>query len=220
MKKGIIINNISNLYFIEDEENEKIYECNARGKLKTDEIVPTVGDNVEFEVVNGETGIITKVLERNTYIKRPKIANLTQILFVISAKSPKPDLLLLDKQLAFAEYNRIKPIIILNKTDLDNVDEIYKTYSDIGYTVIKTNFKDEKSLIEIEEYLINNISAFSGNSGVGKSTLINRILKKDMTKQGDISSKNQRGKNTTTNTKMYKIDKASYIADTPRIFYI
>ena len=102
--QGIIIENISNLYRIKAEN--KIYEANARGKLKKEEIVPVVGDKVEIEIIDGEKNkaVIEEIRTRETYIKRPKMSNINQIILVVSSKNPKPDLLLLDKQLAYAEY--------------------------------------------------------------------------------------------------------------------
>ena len=157
------------------------------------------------------------------------MSNITQLVLVVSSKNPKPDLLLLDKQLAFAEYLGIKPIIVLNKTDLDKKKEFEKikeVYQNIGYTVIETIAKDlsiesEKNNIyltgiqELEKHLKGNINAFSGNSGVGKSTLINAIFKDTITQEGEISQRNKKGKNTTTSTRLYEIDENTYIADTP-----
>ena len=218
MLQGIIINCISNLYKVE-LENNTIYTCIPRGKLKQEGLIPVVGDYVEIEIDSEEkkTGSIEKVLERKNYIKRPKMANLTQIILVLSMKMPKPDLLLLDKQLAFLEFLKIKPVICLNKIDLvkqEEIEEIEKIYSNIGYDVIKTEAKAGK--IEfIKEKLKGNITAFAGNSGVGKSTLINSIFASNITEEGLISIKNKKGKNTTTNIKLYKIDKDTYVADTP-----
>lgn len=216
--QGLIIENISNLYKIKTEKN--IYEATPRGKLKKEDISPAVGDNVKIEITDEEKkqAVIEEILPRTTYIKRPKISNITQIILVISSKNPKPDLLLLDKQLAFAEYLKINPIIVLNKTDLDKkqeFEEIAKIYKKIGYTVIKTEAKNLKGINELKKYLKNNINAFSGNSGVGKSTLINAIFKNEMTQEGEISKRNKRGKNTTTSIKLYEIDENTYIADTP-----
>ncbi len=218
MQKGIVTSNISDLYKV--ETNNIVYNCNARGKFKAGEISPVAGDLVEVDITdeNKKVGVIEKILERKNYIKRPKMANLTQIILVVSMKLPKPDLLLLDKQLVYAEYMDIKPIICLNKIDLEDeekIEYIYNLYSKIGYTVIKTDAKNNVGVDQIKKYLQNNITAFSGNSGVGKSTLINSILGKQIAEEGNISSKNKRGKNTTTQVLLYKIGENSYIADTP-----
>lgn len=216
--QGIIIENIANLYKIKADEN--IYEANARGKFKKEDIVPIVGDKVEIEILDRENkkAVINEIMPRTTYVKRPKISNITQIILVVSSKNPKPDLLLLDKQLAFAEYLKIKPIIILNKTDLDKkheFDKIKSIYTKIGYTVIETVAKGNEGIEELKQSLKENINAFSGNSGVGKSTLINAIFQNSITQEGEISERNKKGKNTTTSIKLYEIDNNTYIADTP-----
>ena len=218
MQKGIITSNISNLYKV--EINNKIYECNARGKFKNNEISPVAGDLVEIEIIDEEKklGIINKIEERKNYLKRPKMANLSQIILVVSMKLPNPDLLLLDKQLVYAEYNKIKPIICLNKIDLEEeetIDYIARIYKNIGYEVIKTDAKNAVGVDKLKEKLKNNITAFSGNSGVGKSTLINKIFNEKLTEEGILSKKNKRRKNTTTQVTLYKIEENSYIADTP-----
>ena len=227
--QGLIIENISNLYKIKTKKGT--YEANARGKFKKEEITPVVGDKVEIQILDEENkkAVIEKIQERTTYIKRPKMSNITQLVLVVSSKNPKPDLLLLDKQLAFVEFLGIKAIIVLNKTDLDKKKEFEKikeVYQNIGYTEIETIAKDledkpEKSEIRsigihnLEKNLKGNINAFSGNSGVGKSTLINAIFKDTITQEGEISQRNKKGKNTTTSTKLYEIDENTYIADTP-----
>ena len=230
--QGLIVENISNLYKIKVQN--KIYEANARGKFKKEEITPVVGDKVEIQILDEENkkAVIEEIQQRTTYIKRPKMSNITQLVLVVSSKNPKPDLLLLDKQLAFAEYLGIKPIIILNKIDLDKKKEFEKikeTYQNIGYTVIETiakelenaedisskNITSSTGIQELEKNLKGNINAFSGNSGVGKSTLINAIFNDTITQEGEISQRNKKGKNTTTSTKLYEIDENTYIADTP-----
>ena len=168
---GKIIENISNLYKV--EVNREIYEATARGKFKNENQTPVVGDNVEIDITDKEKhiAVIEKIIPRKVYIKRPKLANITQIVFVLSSNHPKPDLLLLDKQLAFAEFLGIKSVIVLNKIDLDQKEEFKKIkaiYEKIGYPVIETTAKEKKGIDALIKILKNNINAFSGNSGVGK----------------------------------------------------
>lgn len=171
MLEGVIVSNISNIYMV--EACGQIYECNARGKFKNIDIAPVVGDKVSIEIVdqNKNTAIISEISERNNYIKRPKMANLTKLVLVISAKQPKPDLLMLDKQIAFAEFLNLDICIVINKIDLEKeekIREIQKIYTDIGYEVIVTNAKIGEGADKVHKQLLNNISAFSGNSGVRK----------------------------------------------------
>ena len=221
------------MYKIKKEEKE--YNAYARGKLKNIEITPLVGDIVEFSVLNEEEiknsynneiknniynstkidAVIEKILPRKNELKRPKVANIDQIVFILSAKHPKPDLLMLDKQLAYAEFVNIKPIIIINKMDLANCEEIQKLYTKIGYKTIISSAKEAIGIEEIKKILKNKTSVFSGNSGVGKSSIINAIYGYNKTEEGEISKKNKKGKNTTTDTKLYEIEENTFIADTP-----
>lgn len=214
--QGIIIGNISNTYKIKTESQE--YEAYARGKFKNEEITPLVGDKVEIEITDKEKkiAVIEQILPRKNEIKRPKMANIDQIIFIISTKNPKPDLLMLDKQLAYVEKLKIEPIILINKIDLqDTYKVIQELYTKIGYKVIVTSAKQEIGIDEVKQLLKDKISVFSGNSGVGKSSIINAIFGGNKTQEGEISHKNKKGKNTTTDTKLYELDENTYIADTP-----
>ena len=134
--KGIIIENKSNLYKVASIEKENegiIYESKVRGKLKQEKISPVVGDYIDFSILpkeeEKEQAVIEKILPRDIFIKRPKIANVTQMILVLSSNKPKPDLIMLDKQLAFAEYIGVNVVIILNKVDLDEENGI-ENYSE------------------------------------------------------------------------------------------
>ena len=214
--QGIIIGNISNIYKIKTET--KIYDAFARGKFKNEEITPLVGDRVEIEITDEDKqmAIIEQILPRKNEIKRPKMANIDQIIFIISTKNPKPDLLMLDKQLAYVQKLKIDPIIIINKIDLkDTYKQIQELYTRIGYKTIVTSAKQGIGIDEVIQSLKNKISVFSGNSGVGKSSIINALFGGNKTQEGEISKKNKKGKNTTTDTKLYELEENTYIADTP-----
>ena len=214
--QGIIIGNISNTYKIKTEN--EIYEAYARGKFKNEEITPLVGDKVEIQITDetNNSAIIEQILTRKNEIKRPKMANIDQIIFIVSTKNPKPDLLMLDKQLAYVEKLGIEPIIIINKIDLqDTYKQIQELYTNIGYKTIVTSAKQNQGIDEVKQILKNKISVFSGNSGVGKSSIINALFGGDKTQEGEISKKNKKGKNTTTDTKLYELEEYTYIADTP-----
>lgn len=173
--QGIILKNVSNKYFVEEVEKKQIYECYARGKFKKEEIKPVVGDRVIFETTEHKEGVINEILPRDSYIKRPKIANISQMILVLSMDMPKPDLLMLDKQLAFSEYEHIKPMIILNKIDLGKEKEynkIKQIYQQIGYPVLLTKADIQDNTDSLYQYLKDEISAFSGNSGVRQVNLV------------------------------------------------
>ena len=217
--QGLIIENVSNLYKIKADVDGNIYDATARGKFKQEGVTPLVGDIVDFDVLKDKNeieAVINEIKPRTTELKRPKVANITQILFMISTKHPKPDLLMLDKQLAYAEYLGIEPAIIINKIDLaDTYKEIVNIYTKAGYKIIATNAKDSIGTDRVKQLLKGKISALSGNSGVGKSTTINAIFGTDLSLEGEISHKNKKGKNTTTSVKLYEIDDNSYVVDTP-----
>lgn len=216
--QGLIIENIANLYQVKTKQG--IHEASARGKFKKEEISPVVGDIVTIEITDEikKKAVINEIMPRINYSKRPKLSNLTQLILVVASRDPKPDLLMLDKQLVYAEFLKVNPIIVLNKIDLDKNNqwkEIGEIYRSIGYTVIQTEAKNNKGIQEVREILKNHMTAFSGNSGVGKSTLINAIFEENMTQEGEVSKRNKRGKNTTTAIKLYEIDEKTYLADTP-----
>ncbi len=124
------------------------------------ELKPTVGDDVEFDE---KEAVINSVLDRISYMKRPKVSNISQIIFVVSPKMPNPNFLVLDKELIYAEFLKIKPIIVINKIDLDEkvADEICSLYKSIGYQVLKTNCMLGQGIDELEKILKNNTSAFA-----------------------------------------------------------
>lgn len=207
--KGIVIKINSDLYKVDIGTN--IIDCKAKGLLKFKNSKIIVGDSVEVNNL-----IIEKVYPRKNEFIRPPIANIDQLLIVVSAKNPKPDLELLDKQLIMAEKNNVFPIICINKIDLtENYSDIIKTYEQIGYQVLTTDAKNGVGIEKLAVILNNKVTAFTGNSGVGKSALTNNIFKDKISEEGETSKKLEKGKHTTKFVELYKIADNTYIADTP-----
>ena len=207
--KGIVVKINSNLYKVDTGLDTKDYKAKGLFKFKKTNIL--VGDKVE---VNGE--VIEKVYPRVNEFIRPPIANIEQLIIVVATTNPKPDLELLDKQLIMAEKNNVMPIICINKIDLsDYYEDIIKTYEKIGYQVITTDAKNAVGIEKLAVLLQNKITAFTGNSGVGKSALTNNIFKETISEEGETSEKLEKGKHTTKFVELYKIGNNAYIADTP-----
>ena len=210
--RGIVTRIQSNLYTVKLED-KKVIECTAKGLLKYKKMSILVGDMVE---VNTNNNVIEKVLPRKNEFIRPPIANVDQRIIVVAATNPTPDLMLLDKQLVMAEKNGVEPVICINKIDLEaDYSEIIEVYENIGYQVITTTAKNGIGIDKIARILGNKITAFSGNSGVGKSALTNNIFNEEVSKEGETSDKLKKGKHTTKHVELFDFSENSYIADTP-----
>ena len=205
---GIIIKCLGGLYTVESPDG--IFECKARGVFRARGISPAVGDSV---TVSG--GVITEIGERRNYLIRPPLANLDQILFVVSTVSPAPNFLILDKFIAIAEYKGIEPVVVITKTDLGDGRAVREVYDSIGVKTVEIDYSDEESVQRVRELLNGKISAFTGNSGAGKSTLLNAVDPTLNIATGEISKKLGRGRHTTRHAELYKLTGGGYIADTP-----
>lgn len=210
MKQGIIIKNISNQYDCLVEE--KVLVCTPRGKFRHSKLTPLVGDKV---LVDPEKKLITDILERKNELKRPSVANVDIALIITSTKEPDISLNLLDKQIVNIEKNNITPVIVFTKLDLLNseqlkdVKNIMRYYKNIGYKVL-TN----KNLFKLKLLLKKKIVVLTGQTGAGKSSLINKLDKSKNVKTSPISKALGRGVHTTRNTEIYEV-KNIYIVDTP-----
>lgn len=207
-KSGIILKCLGGLYTVESPDG--IYECKARGVFRSKGISPSVGDNV---IVSG--GVISEIEKRKNFIIRPPLANIDQIIFIVSTASPAPNFLLLDKFIAIAEYKGIEPVVIITKVDLADSAEIREIYEKIGIKVFIVDYSDDSSVDEVRKLLSGKISAFTGNSGAGKSTLLNAVDPTLDIPTGEISKKLGRGRHTTRHAELYKLKDGGYIADTP-----
>lgn len=205
---GIITKCLGGLYTVESPDG--IYECKARGIFRNRGISPCAGDRVELR-----NGVITEIAERKNCIIRPPLANLDQLIFIVSTCSPSPNFLLLDKFIAIAEYKGITPVIVVTKTDLGDSRDICEIYGRIGIDVYIADYSAYASVEAVRKLLYGKISAFTGNSGVGKSTLLNAVDPTLNIPTAGISEKLGRGRHTTRHAELYKLDEGGYIADTP-----
>lgn len=208
VQSGIITKCLGGLYTVESPDG--IFSCKARGVFRSKGITPCVGDSVEFQ-----NEVITAVINRRNCIIRPPLANLDQLVFIVSTCSPAPNYLLLDKFIAIAEYKGIKPIIAITKTDLGSSSEISGIYRSTGIDVLEINYGSDSSIDTIRNILAGKISAFTGNSGAGKSTLLNAVDPSLNIPTAEISKKLGRGRHTTRHAELYKLNTGGYIADTP-----
>lgn len=208
VKSGIITKCLGGLYTVESPDG--IFSCKARGVFRSKGISPCVGDSVEFQ-----DEVITAVAERRNCIIRPPLANLDQLIFIVSTCDPAPNYLLLDKFIAIAEYKGIKPVVAVTKTDLGNSSDITDIYGKIGIDVIEIDYSDKSTIDAVKNILTGKISAFTGNSGAGKSTLLNAVDPTLDIPTAEISKKLGRGRHTTRHAELYKLETGGYIADTP-----
>lgn len=211
--EGLLLKAVGGLYTAETESG--VFECKARGIFRKQNISPCVGDRVILTDIDGCTAVVDKILPRKNNIIRPPLANLDCMVFVISTCEPAPNLTLLDKFLAIAEYKGIKGIIAVTKIDLQKNSSFADIYKNSGAELIEIDYENTDSYVKLYDLLSGKVSAFTGNTGVGKSTLLNHISSNLEIKTGEISKKLGRGRHTTRSVELYKLDNGGYIADTP-----
>ena len=192
-----------------------LYECRARGLFRKNGVSPLVGDWVEIEEAGEEKGYVTRILDRKNSLIRPPLANLDQLFLVVSVADPQPNLLVLDKLIAIAEHKKIEPFLIVTKTDLGEWETLAALYEKAGFQVFCTGLDQDSDLAMLRRSMEGKISAFCGNSGVGKSSLLNRIDSRLDLSTAQISQKLGRGRHTTRHVQLYPVSGGGYIADTP-----
>ncbi len=212
--QGRIIKGIGGFYYVDTADG--LFECRARGVFRKEKITPLVGDMVKIGIdeVSG-TGCINEILPRKNELIRPSVSNVTQMAVVVATANPKPNLYLLDKLLAAAELAELEPIICWNKTDLDEGETVAELYRNAGFVSLQLSAETGWNLDVLQEKLRNQVTVFAGNSGVGKSSLINRILGKEAFETGEVSNRVERGKHTTRHSELVHLTEGGYLIDTP-----
>lgn len=218
MAEGKIIKALSGFYYVLHEEG--ITQCRGRGVFRKNGITPLVGDYVSFEAENEYEGYIMDIKNRKNELVRPPISNVDQAILVFSAVEPMFSPVLLDRFLVLIESNQITPVICITKIDLldeslyQTINKFRKDYEEIGYEVVFTSSKTKDGIEKLMPFLRDKISVFAGQSGVGKSSLLNALLPELSLKTNDISNHLGRGKHTTRHVELIRFE-TGLVADTP-----
>lgn len=211
--EGTIIKALSGFYYVSSEE--QVYECKARGKFRLDGTSPLVGDKVSFAIDTNGKGFIDNVFDRKNSFIRPAVANIDALVFVAANTNPVTDPFLIDRVSVIAEEADCDLIVCINKTDIDPADELYAIYTGAGFETLRTSTVTGEGIPELKAALKGKICAFTGNSGVGKSSILNSIVPEFNIEVAAVSNKLGRGKHTTRHVEIYDIGDDTFIADTP-----
>ncbi|MGY0692341.1 ribosome small subunit-dependent GTPase A [Virgibacillus sp. FSP13] len=218
MADGRIIKALSGFYYVQAED--KVYQCRGRGVFRNKNITPLVGDFVSFDKSNPNEGYIQEIKSRENELIRPPIANIDQAIIVSSAIMPDFNSLLLDRFLVLIEAKRIEPVIFITKMDAiageekERIESYQKHYQQIGYSVELLSAKQPEALSNLIDYFAKKVTVIAGQSGVGKSSLLNALKPSLLLKTADISKSLGRGKHTTRHVELVEVN-GGLVADTP-----
>lgn len=204
---------LSGFYYV-DIGDGRTATCKGRGKLRHQKVTPLVGDRVEITCNEDLTGMVDAILPRINQFRRPMVANIQQMVIIASSAIPVTDPFLIDRMITIAESKQSTPIICFNKCDLERADNLVKVYADVGFETLQVSAETGEGIDKLYTAISGKVSAFTGNSGVGKSSILN-ALQPDLSLQvGEVSEKLGRGRHTTRHVELVRIGDA-LVADTP-----
>ena len=213
METGIIIKALSGFYYVQTDS--ALIECRARGRFRRDGLSPLVGDRVDIELDGNGKGTVDSIHRRKNCFLRPAVANLDCMVILCSAVIPVTDPFLIDRVSSATEHAGCEVIICINKADLNSADELFDIYSTTGYTLIRTSAETGEGIDALRAVIKNKVCAFTGNSGVGKSSILNALCPELELEVGEVSEKLGRGRHTTRHVELFPIGNGTFIADTP-----
>ena len=211
-QEGRVLQCNGGFYYV--EVADAIYECRARGVFRRQGVTPLAGDMVGIETADDGTGTVVEILPRKNALVRPAVANVDTLVMVVSVADPRPNALVIDKMIAVAEEHDIEPILVISKSDLQDVTEWETLYRGAGFEVFCVTNTDPATVEPLKQRISSGITVFTGNSGVGKSTILNMVQPEWALSTGETSKKLGRGKHTTRTVTLYAWENG-YIADTP-----
>lgn len=209
---GTIIKGIGGFYYV--EAADEIYECKARGVFRKEKLSPLVGDKVTISINENAENTIDEIMPRKNALTRPPVVNIDNLIIVVSTVEPKPSTLVIDKLIAVAEHKNIEPIIVITKSDIASAQEIFDIYTLAGFKTIIVSNETKDGVDEVKAVLKDKISALTGNSGVGKTSLLNNLDETLALKTAQISKKLGRGRHTTRQAELYRVCDG-FVVDTP-----
>lgn len=213
MPRGLIIKALSGFYYVKTEEG--VTACRARGKFRLDGVSPLVGDYVSFDLTADGKGFVQAIEPRKNLFIRPAVANVDYLVLMCANVNPVTDPFLVDRVAVIAEHAGCGCIICVNKCDLDPGDELFEIFSSTGYPVIRTSAVTGEGVSELKKLIRGKTVAFAGNSGVGKSSLLNIIAPGYNVTVGEVSEALGRGRHTTRHVELFDAGEGTMIADTP-----
>lgn len=211
---GTIVKALSGFYYVDVGAERELVTCRGRGKLRHQKIKPLVGDHVDITVSADGTGMVDEVLPRTNQFQRPMVANMEQLVILASEAIPVTDPFLIDRMISLAEYKGCEPIICFNKWDLEPADQLVELYRSAGFQTFAISARTGEGLAQLLEVLHGKISAFTGNSGVGKSSVLNALCPQFHLEVGQVSEKLGRGRHTTRHVELFRVG-GGLVADTP-----
>lgn len=211
--KGRIRKALSGFYYVDAEGTE--YTCRARGKFRREGMSPLVGDWVEIQDLGGGTGVVETILPRRNAFARPAVANIDQLVVIASSAIPKTDPFLIDRVAAIAALKDCQVVVVLNKCDLDRAEDLYRIYTAAGFPTIRVSAETGEGLEALKEEIAGKLSAFTGNSGVGKSSILNALDPEFQIQVGDVSQALGRGRHTTRHVELYHLACGADVVDSP-----
>lgn len=211
-QQGIIIRALSGFYDV--DTGKTVVRCRARGKLRKEGITPVVGDHVTFQS-SGDSGYVQTVLERRNVFVRPAVANVDALVMMASQVNPVTEPFLIDRVAAIAAVQNVDTYLVLTKCDLDPAKKLYEIYRDTGIHVLRTSTVTGQGVEALRELLRGKLVAFTGNSGIGKSTMLNALYPEANMPTGEVSEKLGRGRHTTRHVELFTLPDGTKIMDTP-----